>query len=491
MKRSSSGPFCVEEMNMKKLLFFLSACLLLTLTGLAGAETREASPEGMTLGEVLASCQDGDTVVLLPGTYDASRETFPLVVDKAVTLQAQEGAVIDAPQLTSALRIEAAGVTLRNLTIGIRHIGLYAIGDDMTVENCRIYLADPAWRTSSCGVWLGGVRRAAFRNSDFTGCGICMAGPPVSESSAGKPVLTGMFEVGEEREFFTTHTIENCHVNGRPLSYIVGQGEVECPRDAGQIICVDCGSVSVKGADCSDASIGIQLTYNESVEVSNCRTDRCGIFGIYVSKCRRGTVRDSTAENTNHGFDVRASKDVLLQRCVALNCDQGLFFSMVEHGVMADCAAIGTGQGIFTAKGQGNLFLRCRAENCENGFNLQKDSDALMQDCEIRGCSVCGVRLDWTPCTCTGCFLQGNWVGMMAYGDVSYDLSRNTFTENVSCGLFLRDIAFSRIIGNTFAGHTGTSVDARGEMSGSVWSDNETDLPMTAQEGSVFRTTEQ
>ena len=474
--------------SVKRLFFFLLLCAFSALTSFAGAETREASPEGMTLGEALAVCQDGDTVLMLPGVYDDSRETFPLVVDKAVTLQAQEGAVIDAPQLTSALRIEAAGVTLRNLTIGIRHIGLYAIGDDMTVEDCRIYLADPAWRTSSCGVWLGGVYRAAFRECEFTGCGICMAGPPISESSVGKPVLTGMFEVGEEREFFTTHTIEDCRVNGRPLYYIFGRPQVDAPRDAGQIICVDCGSVTVNEVDCSDASIGIQLTYNESVEVSNCRTDRCGIFGIYVSKCRRGTVRDSTAENTNHGFDVRASRDVLLQRCVALNCDQGLFFSMVEHGVMADCAAIETGQGIFTAKGQGNLFLRCRAENCENGFNLQKDSNALMQDCEIQGCSVCGVRLDWTSCACTGCSVEDNWVGMMAYGDVSYDLTGNRFAGNVSCGLFTHDIGFSRIVGNTFTGHAGTSADIRGEMNGAVWSDNETDLPVTVQEGSVLRT---
>lgn len=474
---------------MKKLFFLFALCVLLLLTGSAGAETREAAPG--TLGGTLAACQDGDTVVLLPGVYDASREDFPLVVDKAVTLRGRDGAVIDAPRLASALRIEAAGVTLRNLTIGIRHIGLYVIDDDMTVENCRIYLADPAWRTSSSGVWLGGVRRAVFRDCDFTGCGICMAGPPISESSAGKPVLTGMFEVGEEREYFTTHTIENCRVNGRPLCYITGQETVEAPRDAGQIICVDCGSVTVTGADCSDASIGIQLTYNESVNVSGCRADRCGIFGIYVSKCESAAVRDSAAEGTNHGFDVRASRDVLLQRCTALHCDQGLFFSMVEHGVMADCAAIGTGQGIFTAKGRGNLFLRCRAEDCENGFNLQKDVDALMQDCEILNCSVCGARLDWTPCICVGCSFQGNWVGMMAYGDVSYDLMDNMFAENLSCGLYLRGIGFSRVSGNIFTGHARTSVDARGEMSGSLWYENELDLPLTAQENSIFRTPDQ
>jgi len=469
---------------MKKLLFL--AALLLLLFGAAGAETWQAAPEGRTIGECLALCRDGDTVTLAPGTYDAARESFPLTVDKAITLEGAEGAVIDAPQLTSALRIEAAGVTLRGLTIGIRHIGLYAIGDDMTVEGCHICLADPDWRTSSCGAWLGGVRRAIFRDCDFTGCGICMAGPPISEHSQGLPVLTGMFEVGEEREFFTTHTIENCRVNGRPMYYITGQPTVQAPADAGQLICVDCGAVTVQGLDCSDASIGIQLTYNDRVSVSGCRADRCGIFGIYVSKCGGGTVRDSSTEGTNHGFDVRACQGVTLLRCTALNCDQGLFFSFVDHGVMADCAAIGTGQGIFTAKGKGNLFLRCRAENCENGFNLQKDSDAMMRDCVIAGCSVCGVRLDWTPCIVTGCDLTDNWVGMMAYGDVPYVLTGNTFTANRSCGLYLRGIAYSRIGGNVFTGHLKSSVDARGTMHGSLWYENALDLPLSAQPEAVF-----
>ncbi|MGN1019631.1 MAG: right-handed parallel beta-helix repeat-containing protein [Aristaeellaceae bacterium] len=462
---------------MRKLIWI--ALLLWLMPLAAGAETLSASPEGLTLTEALALCADGDVIELADGVYAEPGEVFPLTVGRAVTIRAAQGAhpVIDAPAFQAALRIEAEGVTLQGLDIRFRRTGIHAVGSGLTVEDCALSLADAAWRTSSCGMWCGGVYGMTLRNCAFTGCGVSLAGPPLSGSSSGKPVLTGLFEVGEDPAYFTSHTIEGCTVNGRPLFYAVSQDAVTVPADAGQVICCGCGEVTARGVDVSDGSMGMVLTYNRHITLEGCRADRCGVFGIYVAKCDGGTLTGCSAEETNHGLDIRASRAMLLRDCTAVNCDQGLFFSMVEDSVMTDCRVTGTGQGYFMAAGSGNTLTGCVAAACENGFNLQKEGHVLMRGCTAEGCTVCGVRLDATPTAFVSNILRDNWVAVMAYGEASFDMTDNLFEGSGCCGLYLRDIGFSRFSGNRFTGGAGCSVQATGALGGSVWVGNGMELP--------------
>lgn len=465
---------------MKKIIW--TAVLLLLLAALplaAHAETLQVSPGGMSLTEALAMCEDGDVIELAAGTYAEPAEAFPLTVTKAVTIRAAEDAcpVIESPAFKAALRVEAAGVTLEGLDIRFLRTGIYAIGNNMTLENCRITLADPAWRTSSCGMWCGGIYRMTVRNCAFTGCGISMAGPPLSERSVSLPKLTGLFEVGEDIEYFTTHTIENCTVNGNPLFYAVSQPEVTAPADAGEVICCGCGKVTVEGADVSDGSMGMVLAYNKELQLTDCKADRCGVFGIYTAKCGGGEMLRCSARETNHGLDIRATDHMILRECSAADCDQGLFFSLVRNSAMIDCDVTGTGQGYFMAGGSGNTLRNCKASACENGFNLQKEGHVLMTGCTAEACTVCGVRLDATPTAFIGNTLKDNWTAVMAYGGVSFDMADNRF-ENTGCSaLYLRDIAYSRFTGNVFTGSEKKSVEAAGTMGGSLWLGNTLDKP--------------
>ena len=463
---------------MKKIIWLLAFLLFLPLA--AHGETLTASPDGLSLTEALAVCADGDVIELRDGVYSEDRESFPLVIDKAVTVRAAQGAspVIDAPAFKAALRVEADGVTLEGLDIRFRRTGIYAIGNDMTVENCCLSLAEEKWRTSSCGMWCGGIYRMTVRSCAFAGCGISLAGPPLSEKSADLPKLTGLFEVGEDADFFITHTIENCTVNGKPLYYAVSQPTVTAPADAGEIIVCGCDAVTVEGADVSDCSMGMVLVYNGQVELTDCRADRCGVFGIYVAKCGGGTLNRCSARETNHGLDIRASRHIVLRDCSAADCDQGLFFSLVKESAMTDCTVTGTGQGYFMAGGSGNTLLNCRAVACENGYNLQKEGHVLMTGCTAEGCTVCGVRLDATPTAFIHNTLRDNWVAVMAYGGVSFDMADNLFENTACCALYLRDLAFSRFSGNTFSGTEQESVQAFGSLGGSVWIGNALDAPM-------------
>lgn len=471
-----------------KQLWSVLLLVLLFMPLSARGETLRASPDGMSLTDALALCGDGDVIELADGLYTEASEAYPLCVNKAVTIRAAEGAhpVIDAPAFVAALQISADGVCLRGLDIRMRRTGIYATGDDMTVEDCSITLAEESWRTSSCGMWMGGIKRAVLRDCEFVGCGVSIAGPPLSESSKGLPVLTGLFEVGEDPDYFVTHTFERCTVNGKPLFYAANRERVTAPADAGQIICAGCGEVVVSGADTSSGSMGMIFAYDGHVLIEQSAADDCGVFGIYVAKCASGTLRGCTTDGTNHGIDIRACDRVRLEGCRASNCDQGMFFSFVNDGMMADCLVKNTGQGYFAAGGSNNAFVNCRALNCENGMNLQKEGPCVVVDCAIEGCTVCGVRLDWTPACFADNRVADNWVGVMAYGDVSMKLLDNEFVGNQSCGLYLRDIAFSQLSGNVFTEHENISVEAHGTMSDSLWYENALDIPAVIHDGARF-----
>lgn len=461
---------------MKGRIAWLLALLLLLIRA-ACAQTVSVAPG--ELGLALARCADGDVIELCGGVYAEPEEAFPLTVTAAVTLRAkpEEMPVIDAPAFKAALRVEADGVTIEGLGIRFLRTGIYAVGDGLTLNDCRIALADEAWRTSSCGIWAGGIMSMRLERCAFTGCGVSLAGPPLSERSAGLPVLTGLFEVGEDVRYFTTHAMEDCTVNGKPLYYAAGLDEAVIPADAGQAICCGCRRVIGEGVDVSDGSMGMVLAYNDRVELTDCRADRCGVFGVYVAKCGGGTLLRVRSDETNHGIDVRASRGILLIACTADGCDQGMFFSRVEDSVMTGCMVTRTGQGYFLAGGSGNLLERCVAQDCENGFNLQKEGRTLMTGCTVQGCTVCGVRLDATPAEFFQNLLRDNWVGVMAYGDASFSLSGNRFENSGACGLYLRDIGYSRICGNAFSGSAQDAVQALGELSGSTWLHNECDVP--------------
>ena len=477
--RLTASAYNKEGMFMKRLIWTLAVLLLLFMLPLAAqAETLHAGPGQMTLTSALEACGDGDIIELAGGTYAAPEETFPLTVTKTVTIRAAEGAgpVIESPEFKAAFRVEADGVTLRGLDIRFLRTGIYAIGSDMTVENCRISLADTKWRTSSCGMWCGGIYRMTLKDCEFTGCGVSLAGPPLSEKSAGVPKLTGLFEVGEDEAFFTSHTVENCTVNGKPLFYAVCLDEVTAPENAGEIICCGCGKVTIRNADVSDGSMGTVLAYNRHMTLENCKADRCGVFGIYIAKCEGGTMDGCSAAETNHGLDLRASKNFILRNCSATDCDQGLFFSLMENSAMIGCSVTGTGQGFFFAAGKGNLLYDCTASECENGFNLQKEGQVLMTGCTAEKCTVCGVRLDATPTAFIHNTLRGNWTAVMAY-DGAFDISDNRFEDNECCALYLRDIGYSRFSGNVFTGSMKCSVQAAGTLNGSLWLGNELDIP--------------
>lgn len=440
---------------MKRLL--LMCLVLLCCWSIALADEYLVDPAGTgdfaSLTEALSTVQDGDVLVLAGGTYDESRETFPILVEKCVTIRARAGEtpIIASPRLVAAMELNADGIHVSGLQMDFLRSAIWVQGNDVTVENCTFTLASEEWRTSSCGMWIGGAKWLTLTNCAFNGCGVALAGPPVTDASRGLPVLTGMFEVGEDIEYFTTHTVKDCTVNGRPLAYVVDLDNAVYSEPCGQLIAVDCDGATFTGLDCSRASMGIEVVYCQNTLVENCIADDAGIFGIYVAKSEDCILRACRADRGAHGIDVRAVHRCIVADCSAAGGGQGMFFSMVWDSLLTNCDIIENGTGFYAAAGDRNHMDNCRIVGNQLGIYIQKEPNFTVTGCTFRANWNTGARSTQAPgFALIGCTFEENWVAAMSNYSDGVFYQGNNFNTNQNCSLYMKGNTLVRLLDNHF-----------------------------------------
>jgi len=440
---------------MKRLLM---VCLMaLCLYTLAHAAEYTVDPAGAgdftSLTAALAIAQDGDRLNLSGGVYDDSIESFPILVEKRVEIAAKDGEtpVFSSPRLVSALELNAQGIRVSGLQIDFLRTGMCVQNDDITVENCILTLADEEWRTSSCGMWAAGAKGLTLTGCTFNGCGVALAGPPISGSSTGLSVLTGMFEVGEDIEFFTTHTMTDNLVNGLPLAYVVDLDGAVYSEPCGQLIAVSCDGTTFTALECGKASMGIELLYCTDTMVENCTADDAGIFGIYVAKSEDCILRSCRADRGAHGIDLRAIHRCIVEGCSATGGGQGMFFSMAFDSMLVNCDIIENGTGFYAAAGDHNHMDNCRIQGNQLGIYIQKEPNFTVTTSLFRANWNTGARSSQAPdFAIIGCTFEDNWVAAMSnYSDGVFYYS-NSFAASQSCSLYMKGNTQVRMLNNVF-----------------------------------------
>ena len=444
---------------MKSNVLGLLMALLLCFAGVASAQEIRVSPDGQgdyaTLTQAVAAAQPGDTLVVQEGVYAAPEETFPIVIDKPLSLQGEGNVVLDSPRFATLLQITSDDVSIKGVSFEVRKWGIVAAQSRrLTLEECTFTLADEALRTSSTAMWMEAMKDCSILNCAFNGVGICVAGDPLSESSQGKAVLTGLCEVGEDAEYFLSHRMENCTVNGKPLYYIPGGTDVVVPSDAGGIIAAYCDGITVRNADVSDSSMGLEIVHSKNVVLDHVTADRCGIFGTYVAFAEGGRFQNVTVRETNHGMDTRASSNVTVEGCLAEDCDQGIFFSLCTDSMVRDCDVRNCGFGCFAAVGSGMQIENCRFEANADGVYLQNERETTLTDCIISDSTVVGLRMLKSGGACESTVLQGNWTGVIIYDAQGVTLRGCTLNANQSAGVYAANARDMLLADCSFSGET-------------------------------------
>jgi nitrous oxidase accessory protein len=127
--------------------------VLLLPFGVSCAATLAVSPEGESLGGVLARAGDGDTVRLAAGLYRGN-----LIIDRSIRLLGEPGAVLDGGGQGDVLRVRAPKVLIQGLEIRNS-------GHDLTAMNAGIFveagaegveIRDNDLDGNAFGIWLDG-----------------------------------------------------------------------------------------------------------------------------------------------------------------------------------------------------------------------------------------------------------------------------------------------------------------------------------------------
>ncbi|MGD8451401.1 MAG: NosD domain-containing protein [Phycisphaerae bacterium] len=112
------------------------------------------------------------------------------------------------------------------------------------------------------------------------------------------------FDVYDDPEFWTTHTIQGNTIDGRPIYYFHGETGVVVPADAAQAILADCQDCSVSGLVCHDSIVPIQLGFCTSCAVmNNTVTVEWYSDGIGLGSCDGITVVGNDIRSTYDQYE--------------------------------------------------------------------------------------------------------------------------------------------------------------------------------------------
>lgn len=476
--------FCAAEYSSALVALVLGA-VIITLAGRSAAATvlmvnpcwvdETVVPSSLdygatafgTLTAAIAAAKDGDRILLSQGRYEAPAEQFPIVVDKAIGICSADGSlktILCGPPMKAVFKITAADVQITGLSIEFSRHGFVVQADRARIHGNRLSLVDQKYMEASCGIWLAGACQVQIVENEFINCGLAIAGPPISDTSRDLPVLTGLFEVGDDSGYFTTHRIEHNLVNGKPLYYLVNAAGVSVPVGVGQVILAGCQDVTVDGLDVSGASVGVEVAYCHKIRVVNVTASDCGLFGVYLCYSNECEVAGVTCSGDTHGLDLRAADCNVVRESVVARCGQGIFLSRASDNLVTECIVYGNGVGVFIGGGKGNHVTSSTITQNDLGISAEDEGALLVTENAISENVATGMRLRNTDCTLYGNVFMENWVGLIAVDSSEITVSKNRMCGHAQCGLYMRNLDHFKITLNQFADNSKNHLEATGSL---------------------------
>lgn len=447
----------------KSFVLVLAAVLVLFPAAAGQAKTilvnqTDPAPEAypwccQSITEALSLAEAGDTIVLAPGVYDSTAEQFPLVVSIPLTITSQGGpdkTRIVCPSLATVFQVEAPGVEISGLTIEHAGKGLVVTGSGFRLLGNRIELSTKDTRLGSTGLWLAGGWGAELRQNEFVGCGVGLAGRPLSGESAGKAVYTGLFEVGSDVELFKSHIIMDNLVNGKPLLFAVGLEDGTISGAYGQIILVDCRDLQLFALEIAAASIGLHVLHSNGITVTDSHFSGNSVFGACFAYCQDCCIERVSFQDCNHGLDFRSSHQSRVWQGEVIACGQGVFLVLSNHNQFEALTVAENGVGFFASGSENNLFGANLLEDNDVGFYFQNAPQNLLVENTILRSGQSGVRLHGEN---RGTILQRNRFSVnrsavLLLGVLEGKILANYIEESVLTGVFLEDVEDCTIEGN-------------------------------------------
>jgi parallel beta-helix repeat protein len=129
-------------------------------------------------------------------------------------------------------------------------------------------------------------------------------------------------------------------VNGRPVYYEVGAGDLVVPGDAGQFACVDCRNITLRGGNVTPG--GIYLANSTGLSVENVSAESACGPGIVLRSVRNATIENSSVSGLSLSHAVNVSihhNDLSLPgegiTILGLSGENSVYFNNIGEGILS------------------------------------------------------------------------------------------------------------------------------------------------------------
>jgi len=182
-----------------------------------------------------------------------------------------------------------SNVTIKNILITKFYYGIY-----LYYSSKNSIVRNTITANNNYGIYLYNSSNNSISGNNVTNnlCGICLALSSNNVISGNMFFNDGLFVWNS----YGNIVFDN-FVNDKPLVYLEGVSDFTV-GDAGQVILVECSTISVKNISLSNTDAGIQLWKTNKTKISGNNITANNLYGIYLGYSSNSTIsRNNIANN--------------------------------------------------------------------------------------------------------------------------------------------------------------------------------------------------
>jgi parallel beta-helix repeat protein len=226
------------------------------------------------------------------------------------------------------------------------------------------------------GIYIGASSGANVTNNTLVSCGIIVYGLNKSQMTS--------------QEIDVNNT-----VNGKPVYYWKNVTGGSVPAGAGQVILVNCTKVAVNNQNCSNATVGIAVTYSNNITIENntCNFDR--MDGIQVMGSEHMVIRNNTCSDGTYGLTLLGIKYSVIENITVSKMEYGFYISPSYQSIFKNISVSDCNEGFEVNYSDHNTFFNVSCSNNTYGFLIYGSSSNTIKNSNLFNNSF-GFHLNWS-----------------------------------------------------------------------------------------------
>jgi parallel beta-helix repeat protein len=452
-----------------------------------------------TIQEAVDHAVDGDTIIVRAGVYYEN-----VIVDKQLKIRGEGSSVTfvdgggedkDVFYVISD-HVEISGFTIRNSSFPFSGVELagadFCVLYDNVFRDCggsgielRKMQGNMVQDNDEIGVelryssnniisgnnisnnWRGGIELRHSSNNVISGNNISNNGNGIylryssNNVISGNNIISNKWEGIELEEsdnniitdnFFLEdglilsssyqNIVNNNTVNHKPLIYLERRSDMVVDLDAGQVILVDCGNITVQNQNISKTDVGIQLwaTDNCIIKSNNISNNLNGI--MLCGSIYNTILGNNIISNNEYGIELKAesSRNTISGNNISNN-DYGIYLWYSSNNTISRNNIISNNlYGIELKDSSDNVISRNNISNNDHGIKLSDSSDNTISRNNIISNNEYGVELkaESSRNTISGNNISNNDYGIYLWYSSDNTISRNNIISNNEYGVELK-----------------------------------------------------